>query len=160
MITFTGREILELAIKIEQNGATFYKSLAEQRLGPQITEIFRQLAEDEQDHINRLKNWLNTQLEQQLPESYPGEFESYLKNLANESVYQCDNACQSLVSKATTELEAVQVAQFFEKDFLLFLYEMKGFVTKPDAAVIDSLIKEEKQHLIRLMHLKKTLSAH
>jgi rubrerythrin len=157
MITFAGRELLELAIKIEQNGATFYQSLAKQALNPRLSEVFSQLAKEEQGHIYQLTDWLSRLAEHKITESYPGEYESYLKSLVDESVYQCDNACQSLVSKAATELEAVQVGVFFEKDFLLFLHEMKGFVKQADAEIINSLIREEKQHLMQLLRLKKYL---
>ena len=158
MITFTGREVLELAIKIEQNGATFYQSLAKRAKNPSTTEVFGQLAKEEQGHILRLKDCLNRLAEyDEITESYPGEYKAYLQNLADESVFQCDSACQSLVGKATTEVEAIQVGLFFEKDFLLFLHEMKSFVKPVEQGVIDSLIIEEKQHLMQLLQLKKLL---
>jgi rubrerythrin len=157
MISFAGKEVLELAIKIEQNGVTFYKSLADRATNSQISEVFSQLAQEEQDHISTLKEWLDKLAERETTESYPEEYGAYMKNLADESAYQCDTACQSLVSKAATELETIQVGLFFEKDFLLFLYEMRDFVTQADMSIIDSLIKEEKQHLIQLLRLKKNM---
>jgi rubrerythrin len=159
MITFAGREVLELALKIEENGASLYRLLTERTKDTNAAEVFGELAKEEQEHISRIKGWLSGLAEHTETESYPGEYVAYMKSLADESVYHCDNVCQGLVSKAATELEAIQVGMFFEKDFLLFLHEMKSFIKPAEKEVVNSLIVEEKRHLMQLVQLKSFLAA-
>ncbi len=57
------------------------------------------------------------------------------------------------------EEDALQAGINFEKDFMLFLHELKREVVKEGIDVIDSLLDEEVKHLREMFNIKDTLSS-
>ena len=54
-ITFSGRELLEIAIQIEKNGFTFYANVARKVAEPKVIEVINWLAQEENSHIKRFE---------------------------------------------------------------------------------------------------------
>ena len=58
----------------------------------------------------------------------------------------------------TEDVQALDFALGFEKDTILFMYEMRDVVAESQRATVDRLIAEEKSHVQRLTDLKSQLS--
>ncbi len=154
---FKGSEIVEVGIRIEKNGLEFYRSLADSSQNERVRESCQYLAAEEKKHVEDFENLLPSLSKYIPPESYPGEYEAYVKTLAEEHVFTDDSVVRDMIRKAPSDKEAIQIAIGFEKDSILFFGEMRKFVPDKDQKVIEELIRQEREHLSKLSELKKTV---
>ena len=142
---FNAKDIFEIAIKIEQNGAKFYRDAAKQTKEETHKQFLLELASMEDDHE---KTFINLQKELKNNEIFSTTFDPddenilYLKALADTRVFfekeQPDNSFQSIL---TTAIQA-------EKDSIVFYLGMKELVpAKLGQSKIDTIIKEEMGHI-------------
>jgi rubrerythrin len=150
---FNANDIFEMAVKIEQNGAIFYRDAAGQVEGDVHKKFLLELAAMEDDHeatFANMKNQLKN--EEKTVTTFDPEDENvvYLKALADTRVFfekkQPDKSLKSILGCA---LQA-------EKDSIVFYLGMKQLVpAKLGQSEIDAIIKEEMSH-IRLLAEKLT----
>ena len=156
-VHFTGREILEVAVRIEENGARFYTDASKAFKNTNIVRILQDLAHEESIHMELFRNLIKA-----LPESgpygdyapYMEEASGYLKALAASEVFTKPEEGSKLSLTVRGEKEVIDYAIQMEKDSLLFYLEMKNMIRKNDKAVIDNLIDQEKGHLSKLTAIK------
>jgi len=146
----SGREILELAIQAEEKGLGLYRTLAGKSKNFHVQKTFRELAREEEKHLEELKKLEEKFTPYKPMEAYPGEYILYLKAMADESVFKCNKACETFLEKDINEEDALQAGITFEKDFMLFLHNMKKHVNREDAKLVDMVIEGEEGHLKRL----------
>jgi len=157
-VLMSGREIIEIAVGIERNGATFYDSLAESTKKEAARDLYKYLADKERNHIETFQNMLNQVGDYKPPETYTEEYDIYMRALIDSSVFRDDQAAREMAQKVTSEIEAIQIGLGAEKESILFYTEMRELVHHSERDVIDKIIKEEKSHLKRLSELKKRIS--
>ncbi|MBI5887159.1 MAG: ferritin family protein [Deltaproteobacteria bacterium] len=156
-VHFTGREILEVALRIEENGVKFYTDASKAFKNANIVKIFQDLAKEEAVHIKVFRELIKL-----VPESGPfGEYtpymeeaSDYLNALANSEVFTRPEEGAKLPLTVRSEKDAVEYAIQMEKESLLFYLEMKNMIREKDKAVIDNLIEQEKNHLSQLTAIK------
>ena len=147
-------EIIEMAIQIEKNGYAFYTTLAESVTDEKASVVFKFLAGEELKHADIFKGLLNKSCDYQPEGAYPDEYFSFMKALAFQYVFTKSDQGKALASKVKDVEEGINLGIKAEKDAILFYEEMKRYVKEEDKQIIDELIHEEKQHLIRLCELK------
>ena len=143
---YSGQEIIEIAVRIEENGFAFYTTAAKMLKGPNdIKNLFLDLAEKEVHHTN---------IFQKLAEKFEGEkFEfnkeessDYINFLADSHLFGKKNAGAELAKTIKTPKEALEMAYKFECDSVAF-YEVLYKRTESDAKkLIGKIINEEKGH--------------
>lgn len=62
-----------------------------------------------------------------------------------------------LIEATKSESDIIRLAVSFEKDSILFFMSFRKLVGEDKGTVIDDLIKEEEEHLIKLSQIKKEL---
>jgi len=150
---FNANDIFEMAVKIEQNGAIFYRNAAKQIEDEKNKAFLLELASMEDGHAVTF-----SAMQKQLKgtEVFSNNFDPddenilYLKALADTRVFfekdQPDDSFKSILSTA------IQT----EKDSIAFYLGMKGLVpANSGQSKIDDIIKEEMSH-IRLLAGKLT----
>jgi len=157
-ILFKGSEILQLAIEIEKNGQSFYQQAIEKTPDKEVQQVFRYLAEEEKKHQQKFQQMLETIGEFQPAESYPGEYLSYLKTLAEENVFTREGAGKEVLRGVSREQEAINLGIGFEKDSILFFQEMMRLVPRKEQITVKELLNQEKAHLQKLWQLKAKIS--
>ena len=148
---FNANDIFEMAIKIEQNGAVFYRNAAEKIDDKENRQFLLELAAMEDDHE---KTFADMQKELKGEETAPTFFDPdnenilYLKALADARVFAKK---EELANDFKNILySAVQA----EKDSIVFYLGIKELVPeKAGKLKIDDIIKEEMGH-IRLLTKK------
>lgn len=145
---FNADDILEMAVKIEQNGAIFYRDAAGQIEDKKNKEFLLELARMEDEHeatFSNLKKELTAQ--EKLTTTFDPEDENilYLKAFADSRVFfkkeKPDNGFKNILGCA------IQT----EKDSIAFYLGIKELVPeKLGRSKIDVIIKEEMSH-IRLL---------
>ncbi len=151
---FSGSEIVEIGIQIEKNGRDFYNTLAPRSKTKKAQDTFEFLAKEEEKHIAVFQGILNG-VEQYLPpESYPGEYFTYMNSLAAEYVFTQKDKGVQIANSISSDKEAIDLGIGFEKDSITFYEGMKKVIPEYDLEIIDQLILQEKNHLSILTDLQ------
>ena len=157
-VFFSGKELVNIAVGIERNGAAFYYSLANSAKDLAIRGAYQYLSDKETEHIEVFRSLLATMGDYEPPETHTEEYRSYLEALIDSLVFTDDEAVRELAEKVGSDAEAIQIGLGAEKDSILFYSEMLEFVRSSDRDVVDRIIQEEKSHLRQLIDLKRSLS--
>jgi len=154
---FQPSEIIDLAVQIEEKGAEFYQKLAEKAESKKTKDLLLFLASEEKKHLLDFKK-LGDDFEAVSPrESYPGEYFDYLKSTVETHMFNDLERLGQLIEATKSESDIVRLAVSFEKDSILFFMSFRKLVGEDKGTVIDDLIKEEEEHLIKLSQIKKEL---
>lgn len=151
---FHASEVVEVALRIEQNGGTFYGILADKMTDPPVKQLFQELAAEEQKHYETFQELLSRAAHWEPIGVYAAEYKDYMDCLAEHNVFNRGNTATEITDKITDKIEALHYAQGIEKDSILFYMEMKDCVPEGESKIIESLIAEEKKHLFRLMKME------
>jgi len=151
---FSASEVVEMGIRIEENGRDFYNGVSDLSKSPDAKQVFKLLASEEKDHIKRFENILSNVKKYEPSEAYPNEYFAYIKSLSGEHVFTKEKRGSEIAKKIKTEPEAIELGIGFEKDSILFYQEMKKFVLEPEQGIIEKLLEEEKRHLRMLVELR------
>ena len=158
-ISFSGSELINIAIGIEKRGVAFYDIMAKSSENATTRDIFQYLANMEREHIQIFQSMLTEADKYQIPETYTEEYATYLQALVNSAVFTDDMVTSEMATQADSDIEALELAIGAEKDSILFYYEMKDIMPKRAQPTVDKIITEEKLHLRQLSELKKSLAA-
>ena len=150
---FSAAEVVEMGIKIEENGKSFYDTVAKKSKNKNAQQAFELLAGEEENHIKRFEAILSQVKKYEPPEAYTEDYFSYIKSLSSEYVFTSKDKGEETAKDAKTDKEAVELGIGFEKQSILFYEEMKKFVLEGEQKVVDKLLEEEKEHLRKLSDL-------
>lgn len=151
---FSGSEIVEIGIQIEKNGRDFYNALALRSKTEKVREIFEFLAKEEEKHIAVFQGILSEVEQYVPPESYPGEYFTYMNSLAAEYVFTQKDKGAQIAKSILNDKEAIDLGISFEKDSIIFYEGMKKVIPEYDLKIIEELIMQEKNHLKILTDLE------
>lgn len=148
-------DVLEIAEKIERNGAKFYRRAAGLIKDPDISTLFVNLAQWESRHIEvfrQMKERLSRQRWEQgelvpqrigLPES---------QVMAGLAVFGVQPDPADELRGHETKADVLRMALEKEKDSIVYYAGLKDFVAdQTDKDLIDEVIEEEKKHVRILM---------
>lgn len=155
---FSGQEIVDIAIRIEKNGEQLYKTLAEQSEFMTVKNAFNALANEEKKHIASFDRIREIVGDFKPDEAYPGEYALYLEALVRENVFAKQDMFVDLAKKVVTIEDALDLGIWFEKETLIFLHGVRDSLEKTDAPVLNELMLQEKEHLKKLVEIKRTLA--
>ena len=155
MSDFEASDILEIAIRIEENGSSFYRYAAQIAEDEKTKKIFTYLADEEDKHKITFKDMLSKIEKHKLPESYPGEYGGYLRDYVDGNIVFTKEALNSELSKIKDTLTALNFAIRCELESILYYHESKRFLSKSQQNFIDKIIDEERGHFERLSEIKK-----
>ncbi len=155
--TYTSKDILEMAVRAKGKGVELYLTLARNSGNYHVGKLFMELARDEQRHKHDIEGWLDKLRGEKQEEAYPGERSLFLKSLAEDNTFNCDNTQKKALESTIDEEEALRAGVNFEKDFMLFLHELKRHVSPERSATIDVLIDEEIRHIREIFDIKDRL---
>jgi len=154
-INIGASEVLQFAIKIEENGWAFYKKFADATDNEKIRELFILLADDEIEHEKTFRAMLPEIEKYEPQEIYPEEYFSYLKAYANNIVFK-----KGIEEELEGKMETASVLDFairMELDSIAYYQETKNFVPEKQKNIIDKIIEEERKHFLKLSNFKNTL---
>lgn len=157
-VFFSGDEIINMAVKTEETGHEFYRLAEKNVKSKNLKNLFDYLAKAELKHkeIFLGLRGLIKESPQGLPVDWD-EIDLYIKAMTDSSFFLGGNKDINLAIKASDDREAVGFALDFEKDTLLYFYQIKDLVKSADRSVVEKIINEEKQHIRRLTDVKKNL---
>ena len=156
-ITFSGSELINIAIDSERMGVAFYDIMSRSTDNDSARDIFRYLTNMEREHINIFQNMLPEADKFQLTKDYTEDY-AYLQALVDNAVFTDEFITSEMANQANSDIKALELGIKAERDSILFYYEMRDLVPSPNQKTIDKIISEEKSHLRQLSALKNDLT--
>ena len=158
---FNDLEALEIAIRIENRGQSFYSQATALATTADTKAMLEELAIQEGQHATTFREIYN-ELSGRKREFddlylYEPEVVAYLRAMAESSIFPSDDRLKEIMENVVDIQEVLKIGVQAEKDSILFYTEMiinAKFVEAKDA--FRKLLKEEKQHLIELQNKLNT----
>jgi rubrerythrin len=143
---YSGQEIVEIAVRIEENGNAFYNAAAEKlKETNDIKSLFLDLAEKELQHIAVFQKLL----EKFEPEDYDiiaDDSSGYVSHLAESHIFGKPESGVNLANTVKTSKEALEIAYKFENDSIDFYTELEKRAKTDSKRLIRQIIEEEMEH--------------
>jgi rubrerythrin len=154
MAIFTAAEALGIAMEIEKNGEVFYTVVAEKSADPEVEALFEDLAAQERGHYQVFQKMLGEVTPAlELPAAEYDEYQAYVQTALENALFAGPDKALALAKQAQDRETALRAALGFEKDTMLFFYDLRDMVSKADQEAVSNIIREEKKHLRRLAGL-------
>jgi len=153
MAFLSAAEALKWAMEIEENGEAFYNTVAARSADPQVKALFEDLAAQERGHYRVFQKMLEGVKPDPDLSSVAAEYEEYqhyLQVALANALFAGPDKGLTLAMKAQDRETALQAAMGFEKDTLLFFYDLREMVSEAERKAVSNVILEEKAHLRRL----------
>ena len=157
VVGFNADEVFEMAIRIEENGAAFYRKAAELQSEAKNREFLEELAAMEDGHkatfIEIRKTLINKDKAGKVFDPQ-NELSQYLAAMSDTHGGEgSPSAADSLTGTETIE-ELLKIAIGLEKESVLFYLGMKDMVAAEHGHErIDDIIREERGHIAQLSSL-------
>jgi rubrerythrin len=155
MGVFAASDIVEVAIRIEENGINFYKFAEQITKQQEAKELFANLAQEEIKHKKIFENMFAKMEKANTPESYEGEYSAYLRSYVDNNIIFTKEAMDKELTKVTDTIAAFDFAIRRELDSILYYHEIKQLVPSAQHNAIEQIIKEERKHYSTLTEMKK-----
>ena len=155
ILTFSGEEIIEIALQMEESGKTFYEKALTVAEGEKLKEMLAYLAQEEEKHYQAFLK-LGDELKYQFSpnEAYIGEYGDYVKSLVNSHIFKVSEI-DELLQNIKSDRDILRFAISFEKDSIAIFQEFKNAANKAGAEILEKLIAEEKEHIKKITELFK-----
>ena len=142
----TLESVLDLAVWLEKNGQKFYSEAMDATDDAELETLFAYLMEEEEKHCALYTKLFKQQIGNTAGEQpLLGEYAYFIDLLIREIT------ANLIIEETSTPKQLLWKALRFEKDTLLYFNEIKSLFDDADAAIIDSICREEKKHIWQLM---------
>jgi rubrerythrin len=139
-------EIMEMAVRTETLGYQFYTGMAEKfRKDEGLVRLFTTLASKEKVHEKTFTE-LKAKVAKQGTEPVEwDEVSNYMRAFVESEFFLGKGKALPSMDHVKTVQEAVTFAMGFEKETLLYFYELRNVVKEKE--IVDEVINEEKSHI-------------
>ena len=143
---YSGQEIIDIAVRIEENGNEFYTNAAEMVTGTNDTKsLFLDLAEKEVMHIAIFQK-LADKFDAESFDFEGGDSSDYVNHLAESHIFGKPDSGKALAKTVKTPKEALEIAFKFENDSVAFYTELAKYARSDSKKLVQQIIEEEKEH--------------
>ena len=158
-LMLSSEEVFSLAMEIEKSGHAYYTTIAESADFGDVAELFTFLAAQEIAHYRFFE-----ELKQLAPELVVDAQEweqtsEYIRATTESRFFVGEDRAIQLAKSAKTALEAVDYAIGFEKDTLLYFFELHNVSPPESKASAMKIVEEEKRHVKMLSKKREELVA-
>jgi len=143
---YSGKEIIEIALRIEENGYAFYTAAAETfKPDSDIKGLLLDLADKELVHITIIQK-LAEKFDTESFEFNADESSDYIDYLAKQHIFGKTGAGVEMAKTVSTPNEVLKIALKFEYDSVTFYTELEKRTESDAKRLIHQVIEEEKEH--------------
>ncbi len=151
---FNAQEVFDMAIRIEENGAAFYRKAADLQKDDSDKKFLETLARMEDRHkagFEEMKQHISDLEKSQTVFDPNEELFLYLKAMADSHGGEGDPDIADQLTGKETMKEIITTAIGLEKESILFYVGLKDMVPpKLGREKINKIIDEEKKHVVQL----------
>ncbi len=157
-MAFSTKEIIDIAIGIEDTGYYFYTRCAEKFENPLLKETFSFLADEELLHKAFFES-----LEPEMKDAegvYTTEYFQYLTAMSDGKVFSDKDNIDRAIAEITAPLDAINLALDAEKDSIFYYSELRElYESKTDTlTALNKIINEERRHVIILLEIRDKIA--
>lgn len=143
---FSGFEVIRAAMEVEKNGHRFYSAMAQKAQAPMLKELFAWLAQDEVEHLRRLK-----QLEANYEDGSFGDCEEelipYLRQFSDTKIFPDAEYMEAVLQTPDADLQALDLAIEAEEKFAAYFLKACDMALSQDGKdAFGWLAGEEVRH--------------
>lgn len=143
---YSGQEIVEIAVRIEENGYAFYTDAAEMTSKSTDTRsLFLDLADKEVMHIAIFQK-LSDKFDADSFDFQAEDASDYVNYLAESHIFGKPDSGKQLALTVKTPREALEIAYKFENDSIAFYTELLKYARSDSKRLVQQIIDEEKEH--------------
>lgn len=151
MAVFNAAQALGMALRIEENGEAFYKEAARRSDDAETKALFEDLASQERAHYRTFEDMLEgVEPAPELTGEQYEDYQAYLEVALDQALFAGPDKALRAAEQAEDREAALRAGMGFEKDTMIFYYDLREMVSESDRETISAVIHEEKQHLRRL----------
>jgi len=149
---FSAREIIDIALKIEQNGEAVYRKAGNSLAKTELSERLAWMADEEARH----REWFQKFQSDLQDDNHSLAVDEMSGSMLHDLVGEQSFTLQDIDFAHVTDLpNLIDIFIEFEKDGILFYEMLCSFIKKPDVLEhLDQIILEEYQHIDTLKALK------
>ncbi len=155
MKIFDARDVIQFALRIEEDGEVFYRKAALAAEDKDVRDLFNFLADEEIQHKALFREMFSKMEALQPAEAYDGEYASYLSDYIDGKAVFTKETQQELTSDTKDITSSLTFAMQREADSILYYHEAKRFTGEKYYNIIDKIITEERKHFSKLSELRK-----
>ncbi len=150
----SGAELLNIAVRIENNGYAFYDQFAKKAKDNAVNAMLIYLRDEEKKHSDKFSYMLEELHKKAGQESlYTQEYSAYIKSIASKLVFSQENTGIEIAQEMKSDKQAIEKAIEFEKDSIRYYNAMKEAVSEGEKNVLEEVVHEEEVHLEKLSGL-------
>lgn len=154
---FDINEIFQLAIRIEENGEQFYRTMSKKLKDKKLQDLFDYLADQEVKHKELFELMVSNIEEYEPIENFPKEYFAYIRALADDVLFDEEKSAEE-IGKIKDAASAIEYAKGKESNSILYYQGLKNLVSENQRAAINKIIEEEQTHFVELSSLKKLIT--
>jgi len=155
---FSAEELLNIAIREEMTGATYYRQVARQTASAELRRFATETAAMEDEHADKFRAMLGKLAGRAPAPEYDGEYGEYLAYLVEGRIFPMGEDGLKLARRQETDLQAVETAAALEKNTLLLYGELMQFVPEKDRPTLKAIMDEERLHLLQFTKFKQHMA--
>ena len=156
-VVFSAEEVFSMAMEIEKSGYAYYKTVADGTDNPKLKELFDYLAGEEQRHYAFFESLSKEVTDLNISGEELEQLSEYIQATTESRFFIGEDKAIALAKKTGNVKDAIDVAIGFEKDTLLFFYEVQNVTPQKTKKAAGEIIEEEKRHVMRLLEKKREL---
>ena len=160
---FNADEVFQMAIRIEANGARFYRKAAELQSDAENRAFLEKLASMEDGHqatFEKMKATITAAEKAATVFDPQGESAQYLAAMADTHGGEGSPSAADALTGRESMLEIIDIAIGLEKESILFYLGLKDLVPpRLGQEKLYDIISEERRHIIQLNGFRQKLQA-
>ncbi len=151
-------EVLEMAVQTEKLGYQFYTGMADRfKSDAGLVKLFTTLASKERVHEKTFSELKGMVAKKGTEPVEWEEVSNYMRAFVESEFFLGSSKSLPTMDHIKTVKDAVKFALGFEKETLLYFWELRNIVKEKE--IVDEVINEEKSHIMWLDTFRKSLAA-
>ena len=155
---FNAKEVFDIAIQIERNGADFYREAMTIADNPDARAQLKDLAEMEDTHIEVFTNLKDSLVDKNMTAEWfdpDGEAAAYLKVIAGKIIFDMSKDTTEVLPKHASMRDILEIALQMEKDSVLYYTGLQSVV--PAELGVDKIKAITAQEMAHVTLLSRQL---
>jgi len=152
---FTFKDIIALAVQIENNGEEIYRRAMQRNASPELCDLLSWIADEEARH----GEWFEALGRRAPPTAVDGAMEKMGRIMLRSTVEEQSFSLDEFDLSRTADAERVLIQSIeFEEDTVAFYQMMLPFLQDPEAIdALNRIIEEERRHIEQLQKMRAAL---
>lgn len=146
-ITYSGSEVVQMAIEAEEVGVHFYESLAEATPNREARDALTRIAQEEKAHLCELERLLDA-VHGYRPSLTDAEaYQAYFMAVVKHKILPDEQTREQMARDMHDGMGAAKLAAEFERKIIVLLQKARRCVPELQRSIVDRLLEGEYEHL-------------